>query len=153
MTDNSLQHFGVLGMHWGVHKSGDYAGISKSTVSLATKDAKRFVDAKMFYGDTAGTRRKLLKAELDKKKQTIPDYEKVFNAEVKNVDTAKSAVKAKRERTTIDTLAKSRSFAKKILGITGPLTLGVASMVYYANKSKVDMYVSDQFNKLVKNLH
>lgn len=148
---NSLQHVGVLGMHWGKRKS-KYPGVSNSTVNLATKDAKRFVDAKMFFGETAGTRRKLLKAELDKKKKTISDYEKVFNSEIGLVDTAKSAKKAKIERTTIDTFAKSTSFAKKILNITGPLTLGVASMVYYANKNKVDSFVMDQFQKIVSKL-
>lgn len=145
----NLQHWGVLGMHWGVRKQTDHPGVSRSTVNLARKDAKRFVEAKMFFGDTAGTRRKLLKAELDKKRKTIPDYEKVLNAEIQNVDTAKAASKAKRERTSIDTVAKGRSFVKKILGITGPLTLGVASMVYYANKPRVDSFVSDQVNILI----
>lgn len=145
----SLQHVGVLGMRWGHRKSGEYVNVKESTISLAKRDAKRHVDAKMFYGDTAGTRRKLLKAELDKKKKTIPDYEKVLDSEIKKVDTAKSAKKAKTERITIDTIAKGRSFTKKILGITGPLTLGVASMVYYANKDRVDSFIISQFNKRI----
>lgn len=145
----SLKHVGVLGMRWGHRKSGEYTNVKESTISLAKRDAKRHVDAKMFYGDTAGTRRKLLKAELDKKKKTIPDYEKVLDSEIEKVDTAKSAKKAKTERVTIDTIAKGRSFTKKILGITGPLTLGIASMVYYANKDRVDSFVISQFNKLM----
>ncbi len=147
--ENSLKHVGVLGMKWGHRKSGEYNNIRESTISLAKKDAKRHVDAKMFYGDTAGTRRKLLKAELDKKKKTIPDYEKVFNSEINKVDTAKSAKSAKTKRVTIDTIAKGRSFTKKILGITGPLALGVVSMVYYANKPRVDSFVMSQINKYI----
>jgi hypothetical protein len=144
-----LKHVGVLGMRWGHRKNGDYANVKESTISLAKRDAKRHVDAKMFYGDTAGTRRKLLKAEIDKKKKTIPDYEKVLNSEIEKVDTAKSAKKAKTERVTIDTINKGRSFTKKILGITGPLTLGVASMVYYANKTRVDSFIMDRINKYI----
>lgn len=150
--NQTLRHSGILGMKWGVRKNNDHPGVSRSTVNLAKKDAKRLVDAKMFYGETAGTRRKLLKAELERKSKTILDYEKVLQAEIKNVDTAKSAKKAKSERSRIDTISKSRSFIKKILGVTGPLTLGVASMVYYANKPKVDSFVVDQFNKLVNRL-
>lgn len=149
---NELKHYGVLGMKWGKRKSGEYANVQESTISLATKDARRHVDAKMFYGETAGTRRKLLKAELDKKKKTIPDYEKVFNTEIQKVDTARSAKKAKTERTVIDTVSKTRSFAKKILNITGPLTLGVASMVYYANKPQVDSFVMSHLNDIVNKL-
>lgn len=145
---NTIQHFGVMGMHWGQRKSS-YPNVSKVTVKMASNDAKRFVDAKMFFGDTAGTRRKLLKAELDKKKKTIPEYENVFNAEVGKVDTARSAKKAQNERLRIDTVSKGRSFAKKILNITGPLTLGVASMVYYANKEHVDRFVMDQIHKVI----
>ena len=68
MYENYLAHYGVLGMRWG-HRSA--SGASSHTVRSAKKDAKRYADAKMFYGKTAGTKRKLLKAELDRKKKSI----------------------------------------------------------------------------------
>ena len=67
MDRNQLQHFGIIGMQWGRRKSQN--GVERSTTRLAEKDAKRHAEAKMFYGKTAGTNRKLLTVELDKKKE------------------------------------------------------------------------------------
>lgn len=146
-----LQHFGVLGMHWGHRKAAD-DGVSSSTRRLAKKDAQRFIDAKMFYGQTAGTKRKLLNAELDKKKKNIPGYEKSFNEHLGSVDRAKSAKKAVATRNRIDNTAKGRKLLKNVLGITGSLGVGVATMAYYANKSAVDSFVKKQAVRLVKDI-
>lgn len=74
MNDNEyLQHYGVLGMKWGRRKGGISSRNTRSTAKLASKDAKRFAEAKMFYGKTAGTKRKLLKAELDKRRKIFQD--------------------------------------------------------------------------------
>jgi hypothetical protein len=147
--DNELKHVGILGMHWG-QRNGSDNGVSRSTNNLAKKDAKRYMDAKMFYGKTAGTRRKLLKAELDKKIKNVPGYEQVFNQHLEGVDKAKSAQKAVSERNRIDTTQKGRSLLKKMLGVTGSLTVGIASMAYAANKEKVDSFVIGQSKRLVK---
>lgn len=141
-SNDELTHWGVLGMHWGSRKS--------STERLAEKDAKRHVDAKMFYGETAGTRRKLLKAELEKKKKTIPGYAEAFNDHLTRVDTAKSAKKAVRDRTRIDTSAKARSLVKKILGVTGSLTVAAGTALYYANKPAVDKFLIQSLFKISK---
>jgi len=144
--EKALIHFGILGMRWGVRKNNS-TGISKSTEKLAKKDAKRFVEAKLFYGETAGTKRKLLKAELDRKKKQIPDYEKAFNDAVNNVNTAAAAKKAVTNRKVIDTSANAKRLAKNILGITGPLAIGVAGLAYQANKPRVDAFVTEQLKK------
>jgi hypothetical protein len=149
--DDNLYHVGILGMKWG-HRKGPETGVSRSTDKLAKRDAKRFVDAKMFYGETAGTKRKLLKAELDKKMKTVPGYEQAFNAHVDSVDRAKSAQKAVGDRNRIDTVKKGRSLLKKVLNITGPITVGVASMAYYANKEKVDSFVMKQGSRLLRKM-
>jgi hypothetical protein len=141
--DDELTHFGVVGMHWGHHKS-DPSGPSKSTDRMAKKDAKRHADAKMFYGQTAGTKRKLLKAELEKKKRTIPGYEEAFNKHLENVDFAKSAKKAVRKRHTIDATHGAKSATKQILGITGSLTVAAGTTLYYRNKPQVDAFVARQ---------
>lgn len=150
MESNELKHWGVLGMHWGITKDEGPAGISKGTSSMAKKDATRISDAKMFYGQTAGTRRKLLNAEIEKKKKTIDGYETALNYHMKNVDSSKSAKKAISERNRIDTVHRGRTFAKKMLGITGSLTTGVAVMAYYANKPAVDNFVKQKVNDLIK---
>ena len=143
-----LEHTGVIGMKWGVRKDKD-SDISNGTQRLVKKDAKRYADAKMFYGQGAGTRRKLLKAELDKKKRTIPGYEKLFDNAIKNVDYAKSANKAKVERTYKDTTYRARVTIKQFLGVTGSLTVAAASALYLANKDTVDNFVRDRFTKIV----
>lgn len=139
-NEEYLEHFGVLGMKWGRRKS-EYPGISSSTQKMAKKDAQRHVDARMFYGETAGTKRKLLKAEIEKKKKIIPGYEKVFNDHLTKVDAAKSAKKAVAKRTTIDTVANGRRLIKKIFNITGPVTIAAAGLLYSANKSRVDDFI------------
>jgi hypothetical protein len=149
VDEESLQQSGILGMHWGHHKSED-DGVPRSTRNLAKKDAERHINAKMFYGETAGTKRKLLKAEIEKKKKMIPGYESEFNSHLEKVDTAKAAKKAVADRTRIDTVKKGRTLVKNILGVTGSLTVGVASLAYAANKEKVDRFVATQFTKLVR---
>jgi hypothetical protein len=146
--DSYLEHFGIPGMKWGRRKVHD-DGIPDSTHRMAKKDAQRHMDAKMFYGETAGTKRKLLKAEIEKKKKTIPGYEQAFTKHLENVDTAKSAKKAVAKRTRIDSVANGRRLVKKIFNITGPITVAAAGAVYYANKEKIDRYVMDQFNKIL----
>ena len=146
---NDIQHSGVLGMKWGHRKTKDQS-ISNHTKRLAKKDAKRHADAKMFYGKTAGTQRKLLKAELDKKKKTIPGYEDEFNKSLDNVDYAKSASKAKITRKTKDAVYRTRVTTKQVLGVTGPLTVAAGTALYAANKPAVDAFVSKQLHKATR---
>lgn len=144
-------HFGVMGMKWG-HRKATPTGASRSTDRLAAKDAKRHVDAKLFYGKGAGTRRKLLKAELDKKHSKVPGYTDAFNHHVGNQDHAKSAVRAKRERKARDVQYRTRVTTKQVLNVTGPLTVA-AAIGYAKNKPQVDAavkkYGSMAFNTAV----
>ena len=98
----------------------------------------------MFYGETAGTKRKLLNAELNKKKTRIPGYEEAFDKALQEVDYAKSAKKAVTKRHTIDTAYKTRVSVKKILGITGPITVAAASVIYAKNKPAVDNFIASK---------
>lgn len=50
------------------------------------RDAFRFMEAKLDYGKGAGTKRKLIKAELDKKLQD-DNYREAFNDALMNIDT------------------------------------------------------------------
>jgi hypothetical protein len=142
---DELYHHGILGMRWGVRK--DRA--SKSTTRIANKDAKRYADAKMFYGKTAGTKRKLLNAELDKKKKSIDGYEEEFNKAVADADYAKSAKKAVRTRKAADAVYRTRVTAKQILGVTGPLTVAAAAAIYNRNKPSIDAFVVRSVHNIV----
>lgn len=125
-NNDTLAHYGVPGMKWGVRKSGSS---SRKTVRTAKKDAKRHMDAKMFYGKTAGTKRKLLKAEVTQKKKNMPGYEKEFEKALANVDQAKSARKATRTRKRKDAAYRTRVTTKQALGVTGPLTVAAGFAV------------------------
>lgn len=122
----------------------------RRTTRIARKDAKRYVDAKMFYGEGAGNRRKLLKAELNKK-MVDPDYKEAFDRAVEEADYAKSAQKAKRER-------RARDAAKGILGNRALLTVGTmalssATIYYINNKSTVDAHVKTMADRVVRDVN
>lgn len=141
-NEDYLIHYGILGMKWGQRST--QSRNERHTARLASKDAKRFADAKMFYGETAGTKRKLLNAELNKKKARMPGYEEAFNKALQEVDYAKSAKKAVTKRRAIDTSYRTRVTVKKILGVTGPLTVAAASVVYAKNKSTIDNFIASK---------
>lgn len=143
-TDSSeyLCHYGILGMRWG-HRSAQTRN-ERHTQRLAIQDAKRYADAKMFYGETAGTKRKLLNAELNKKKTRMPGYEDAFNKALEDVDYARSAKKAVNKRHAIDATYRTRVTVKKILGVTGPIAVAAATVIYSKNKATVDNFVASK---------
>lgn len=93
-----LTHYGVKGMHWGVRRSGP-TGVSSGTNRQARNDAKEFARAKMFYGEGAGTRRKLIKAAVESRSQKDPAYKRAFDHHLAKQDMSKHAEKARGERT------------------------------------------------------
>jgi hypothetical protein len=94
---DELVHFGVKGMHWGVRHDGP-ASVSRKTNSAAKSDAKEFARAKLFYGEGAGTRRKLIKAAVEAKSKKDPAYKRAFDHHLAKQDLSKHAEKARSER-------------------------------------------------------
>ena len=92
-----LVHFGVKGMHWGVRKSST-PGVSRSVDRDARKDAQEFARAKVFFGEGAGTRRKLIKAMVESKSKNNFNYKKAFDKHLADQDLSKHVDKAKGER-------------------------------------------------------
>ena len=76
---------------------------------MAAADAQRWAAAEMFYGDGAGTRRKLLNAELQERLVRLADtdYADLFNLEYELLDMNKFAQAAIKERKSIDRAAKA----------------------------------------------
>lgn len=64
----------------------------------ARKDAKRYLEAQMNYGKGAGTKRKLLNAELSKKMNDIR-YKQAFDQALAQIDQSKVVEKVKRKKT------------------------------------------------------
>lgn len=84
MGHSELMHYGVQGMKWGVRRR-------------ARRDAKEFTQAKMYYGEGAGNRRKLIKATV-KARSKDPFYKSEFDKAVANTDMSKRASQARRQR-------------------------------------------------------
>lgn len=136
-VDDFLMHFGVKGMKWGVRKDS-IPGVSSRTSREARKDATEFAKAKMFFGEGAGTRRKLIKAKVESKSAKDPSYKKAFDHHLGNQDLGKRASQARGERKRKDvakTTAKTARGVKNLVLQTGaPVTLG-ALAVYGAWKN------------------
>lgn len=140
MTDNVddfLAHYGVKGMRWGVRKAS-LPGVSARTSREAKKDATEFAKAKMFYGEGAGTRRKLIKAKVESKSAKDPKYKKAFDHHLENQDLGKRASQARGERARKDTVKATAKTARGIknlaLGTGAPVALS-AVLVYGAYKN------------------
>ena len=82
---NFLAHYGVKGMKWGVRRA-------------AKKDAKEFARAKMFYGEGAGNRRKIIEAKVEGRSAKDPTYKKLFEEHLAKQDPSRHATKAVSER-------------------------------------------------------
>lgn len=138
-VDDFLAHFGVKGMKWGVRKNS-IPGVSPRTSREAKRDANEFAKAKMFYGEGAGTRRKLIKAKVESKSTKDPSYKKAFDHHLGNQDLGKRASQARGERKRKDvakSTAKTARGVKNLVMQTGaPVTIG-ALAVYGAWKNPI----------------
>lgn len=145
----ALAHFGVKGMRWG-HRKDEVPGVSRSVSKDAAKDAQEFARAKMFYGEGAGTRRKLIKAQVEAKARKSPEYKKAFEHHLANQDLGKHADKAKSERRRKDTSKATtktvKSAHRQMTGGMGNVTLAgalLAGGLVTAHKAGVDKAVAD----------
>lgn len=97
-VEDFLAHYGIKGMRWGVRRN--------KTQRRAAKDAKEFANAKMFYGEGAGTRRKLIREKVASNKKRSSEYAKAFDEAYAKQDLGKAGEKAVGER-------KRKDFSKK----------------------------------------
>ena len=109
---------------------------------LAANDAERWAYAEMFFGEGAGTRRKLLSAEIASKVEKINDYHEHFEKALGNVDMGKMALAAARERKRLDHVGfikkNTRAIVRGDLRHVSPLLLAVAVGGYYAHVNELD---------------
>lgn len=151
--DEALEHFGVKGMKWGVRRDG-VSGVSAKTNREARSDAQEFARAKMFYGEGAGTRRKLIKASVQAKSQKDPSYKKAFDEHLGRQDMSVHAQKARSERkrknTTNSTKKTVRGF-RHVLNGNSQFASATAALLaggyLYARKSGIDQTISREAKK------
>lgn len=138
LDDDTLEHFGVKGMHWGSRK-GDHPDVSRKTNHVARKDAVEFARAKMFYGDGAGTRRKLIKAKVESQSKVNPDYKKAFDHHLAQQNLGEHADKARSERKRKNAKASVGKTARGInRAVNGPFghTVAVSAILAGAGYAK-----------------
>lgn len=108
----SLYHHGVKGMRWGVRKSRT-DGVDRKTDRIARNDAKEHTMAKMYYGEGAGNRRKLIKAKVEERSKNA-NYKKAFDNHVGNTNMAKRADQAHGQRSRKNVSNKTVKTGKQI---------------------------------------
>jgi hypothetical protein len=141
---NELVHYGVKGMKWGVRKERP-DGVSARTNREARKDAEEYTRAKMFYGDGAGTRRKLINNTVAAKTARDPMYKKAFDFHVEKTDMSKRASQARGERkrkNVVSSTKKTTRGAVHILNGNNQYASAAAMVLVggalYAHKAGID---------------
>lgn len=108
----------------------------------AVKDAEEFARAQMFFGEGAGTRRKLIQATVEHKNATWPGYKEAFGKALMKQDMAHHASAAQKERRRIDTSVKVQKNIKGVLnGDYRSVNLSVIALAvgaYYAHQTGYD---------------
>jgi hypothetical protein len=156
LDEDLLIHYGIKGMKWGVRK-GDHPGASRKTNREAKKDAHEFARAKLFYGEGAGTRRKLIKASVEAKAKRDPSYKDAFDHHLAGQDLGEHAQKARAERRHKDTRANVRKTGNSInRALNGPFAGSAAIALVgagaaYAKNVGLDKKASDVLRKAANN--
>ena len=82
---------------------------------IAAKDAAKWAEAELFYGKGAGTRRKLLAADIGYKTENVSEYYPAFKKAYDMQNFSQLAMKAAKERQRIDTVQMVGKNTKALL--------------------------------------
>lgn len=96
---------------------------------MAQKDAQIWAAAEMFYGEGAGTRRKLTWAEISDKQFSVPGYVEAFNKAYESLNMDKFAKGAIKERKNIDRAVKA---GKNLRALKAGNVRGLSTGLYVA---------------------
>ena len=170
-NETYLEHHGIKGQKWGIRRyqnpdgSLTEAGKAKlasgdaprSTKRVAKRDAKEYARAKMYYGEGAGNRRKLIKATVEQRKKNDPFYAKEFERQLAKQDMASHAAKARAERTTRDvaktTVTTTRGVINQVLQTGGRVTASAAIIYAAAHYTGLDQQIMDYGRTMLSSIH
>lgn len=157
-TLEDVVHFGVKGMKWGVRRD-NYVGASAAVNGQAKKDAHEFARAKMFTGEGAGNRRKLIKATVEARSKSDPSYKAAFDHHLAKQDMADHAAKAQSERKRKDVVkgtAKTARGVRHILNGNSQYASLAAAMAVggymYAKRTGIDQMIKSYAQTTMKNM-
>jgi hypothetical protein len=126
----------------------------KKIEKLAAKDAESWLAAEMAYGEGAGTRRKLVSADIEGKQWSMPGYFEAFQAAYEQLDKTKFAKEAIKERKHLDRVGyASKNFRALKAGKIQNLSTGVYVIVggaYLAHVTGYDKKIEAEAKRLIK---
>lgn len=126
-----------------------------NTQREARRDAREYARAQMYYGEGAGTRRKLITATVDAKAHRDPAYERAFHDELSRQDMAEHASKARRERQRTDAVSSVKQNSKAVISgnyqnmQSGALLVVVVG--YFVHQTGVDKLVWEKGKTYYRN--
>ena len=137
LVSDFLEHYGVKGMKWGVHHAR----------SQARSDANEYSKARAYYGEGAGTRRKLINAKVQTRMKN-PHYAAEFKKTLDSQNLEKRQAQATRQRHRTDvrksTVRTAKGVHRQLTGGFGPVTATAATIAAgaaYAHKTGLDKAV------------
>lgn len=156
-VDDFLAHYGVPGMKWGKTKARP-DGTSRRTERDAGKDAKEFARAKMYYGQGAGVRRRLIKGTVESKSKDS-SYKESFDRQLATQNMAKAAESARGKRKRTDTVQGAAKTTRGVVNvIKGNAQFASAASIILvgaagaAHKSGVDKMIFDYGKRTVTSI-
>lgn len=118
---------------------------------MASQDAFKAARAEMFFGEGAGTRRKLLNAEIGRKIETIPGYSAAFEKAYSKQNFADHAIKAAKERKSLDrSKIIQKNLGALLRGDRRSMSNGFAAAVIVVSVAKVTGYDQVAIDKVKK---
>lgn len=129
---------------------------NKKILKEAQRDAERMLAAEMAYGEGAGTRRKLLNAEINQKlvDNASTEYADLLNLAYEHLDQNKFAKAAIKERKNLDRAAKAGKNMRALKsGKLNNLSTGVFIVVggaYIAHATGYDKVIKAEVKKGAK---
>ncbi|QYC55001.1 hypothetical protein QCN36_gp13 [Arthrobacter phage CastorTray] len=154
-VDDFLMHYGVKGMRWG-KRSARPSTTPRSTERAAAKDAKEAALAKMYYGEGAGTRRKLIKTTVEARKKNDPAYAEAYDRHFGNQNMDKvtnKAVKQRKRTDRVNATVKTGKGVRHILNGNSQYANATAAILVggalYAHKKGIDKMLLDKGKTLI----
>lgn len=143
--NNEIYHYGIKGMKWGVRRK-------------AKKDAKEYARAQMYYGEGAGTRRKLIKNTVTERSKD-PNYKKAFDTYYSKQNMDKHVIAAKRERkvnnakkATVKTVRQTGNLLTGHPERVGGMILAAGVVAKYAHQTGADKKVAEFAKKNIADI-